>query len=63
MARVAGIHSVAKKVDHQDEHPLLTALGVDFVQGYGNATPAPLDAIDAEREECLLIDPGVAAHA
>jgi hypothetical protein len=36
---------------------------VDFVQGYGNATPAPLDAIDAEREECLLIDPGVAAHA
>lgn len=62
MARVAGIHSVAKKVDRQDEHPLLTALGVDFVQGYAVATPAPLDVIDAEREECLLIDPGVAAH-
>lgn len=62
MTRVAGIHSVAKKVDRQDEHPLLMALGVDFAQGYGTATPAPLDSIDVEREECLLIDPGVAAH-
>ena len=51
MARVAGIHSVAKKVDREDEHALLAALGVDFVQGYGAATPAPLDAIDAERAD------------
>jgi EAL domain-containing protein (putative c-di-GMP-specific phosphodiesterase class I) len=57
MARVAGIHSVAKKVDRQDEHALLAALGVDFAQGYGTATPAPLDVIDTERAECLLIDP------
>lgn len=63
MARVAGIHSVAKKIDRKDEHALLTELGIDFVQGYGASTPAPLDVIDAEREEFLLIDPGVAAHA
>jgi EAL domain-containing protein (putative c-di-GMP-specific phosphodiesterase class I) len=60
MARVAGIHSVAKKVDREDEHALLAELGVDFVQGYGAANPAPLNVIDSERAECLLIDPSAA---
>jgi EAL domain-containing protein (putative c-di-GMP-specific phosphodiesterase class I) len=60
MARVAGIHSVAKKVDREDEHALLAELGVDFVQGYGAATPAPLDVIDTERADGLLIDPSAA---
>ena len=46
MARVAGIHSVAKKVERQDEHPLLTALGVDFVQGYGIGRPRPLSDLE-----------------
>ena len=61
MARVAGIHSVAKKVDREDEHALLAALGVDFAQGYGAATPAPLDVIDTERAGGLLVDSS-AAH-
>ena len=59
MARVAGIHSVAKKVERDDEHALLAELGVDFVQGYSTATPAALDAIDNERAAALLVDPSV----
>jgi EAL domain-containing protein (putative c-di-GMP-specific phosphodiesterase class I) len=57
MARVAGVHSVAKKIDREEEHALLGALGVDFVQGYGAAPPAPLDAIDSDRAQSLTIDP------
>jgi EAL domain-containing protein (putative c-di-GMP-specific phosphodiesterase class I) len=57
MARVAGVHSVAKKVDGEREHLLLADLGVDFVQGFAAAAPAPLEAIDCERRQLLLIDP------
>lgn len=57
MARVAGVHSVAKKIDREDEHGLLAALGVDFVQGYGAAAPAPLEAIDSDRAQSLAVDP------
>ena len=57
MARVAGVHSVAKKIDRAEEHALLGALGVDFVQGYGAAAPAPLAAIDSDRAQSLAIDP------
>jgi EAL domain-containing protein (putative c-di-GMP-specific phosphodiesterase class I) len=46
MARVAGVHSVAKKVDGEQEHELLAVLGVDFLQGFAAAVPVPLDALD-----------------
>jgi EAL domain-containing protein (putative c-di-GMP-specific phosphodiesterase class I) len=63
MARVAGVHSVAKKIEREDEHVLLRALGVDFAQGFATEMPAPLDAIDIERSQKLLIDPMVEALA
>lgn len=58
MAKVAGVHSVAKKVDGENEHALLAALGVDFAQGFAIAPPAPINAIDSERR-LQLIDPSV----
>jgi EAL domain-containing protein (putative c-di-GMP-specific phosphodiesterase class I) len=46
MARVAGVHSVAKKVDGDKEHALLAALGVDFLQGFAGAVPVLLDSAE-----------------
>jgi len=54
IARVAGVHSVAKRVERADEQELLRATGVDFVQGRGTAAPVPLDALDQERR--VLVD-------
>ena len=59
-ARVAGVHVVAKNVECEQSHALLQALGVDFMQGYGTSAPAPLQAIDAQRElraERQIVDP------
>jgi EAL domain-containing protein (putative c-di-GMP-specific phosphodiesterase class I) len=59
-ARVAGVHVVAKNVECEKSRALLQALGVDFVQGYGTSAPAPLEAIDAQRElrvERQIVDP------
>ncbi|HEX7417259.1 MAG TPA: EAL domain-containing protein, partial [Steroidobacteraceae bacterium] len=44
MARVAGVHTVAKRIDCAAERELLTALGVDFIQGFAFSAPTPLDA-------------------
>ncbi len=59
-ARVAGVHVVAKNVECEKFEALLQALGVDFMQGYGTSAPAPLQAIDAQRElraEREIVDP------
>ncbi|MEZ5498425.1 MAG: EAL domain-containing protein [Steroidobacteraceae bacterium] len=60
MARVSGVHSVAKRIDDAAEETLLAALGVDFQQGFATATPAPLDDVDDERVMRLVVDPAVA---
>lgn len=49
-ARVAGVHVVAKNVECERSQALLQALGVDFMQGFGTSAPAPLQAIDEQRE-------------
>jgi EAL domain-containing protein (putative c-di-GMP-specific phosphodiesterase class I) len=61
MARVAGVHTVAKQVERPEEQELLRALGVDFLQGRAVAAPAPLDAVDQWREQRLIVDPDAGA--
>jgi EAL domain-containing protein (putative c-di-GMP-specific phosphodiesterase class I) len=56
-ARVAGVHVVAKHVECEQSRALLQALGVDFMQGFGASAPAPLQAIDEQREVRQIIDP------
>jgi len=63
IARVAGVLTVAKQVEVPAEQALLRALGVDFVQGHAAAAPVPLDEIDRQRAEALLIDESVRGSA
>jgi EAL domain-containing protein (putative c-di-GMP-specific phosphodiesterase class I) len=57
MARIAGVHVVAKRIEQASEQALLQALGVDFIQGFAASVPAPLSGFDAERAQRLIIDP------
>jgi EAL domain-containing protein (putative c-di-GMP-specific phosphodiesterase class I) len=57
MARIAGVHVVAKRVELESHQSQLQALGVDFVQGFVSAPPAALDSFDAAREQRMLVDP------
>ena len=57
MARVAGVHVVAKRIEQAGEQALLQALGVDFIQGFAASLPAPLSGFDAERAQRLIVDP------
>lgn len=59
IARVGGVYTVAKQVELLQEQDLLRALGVDFVQGHATAVPTPLDGLDLQRAERLIIDAGV----
>jgi EAL domain-containing protein (putative c-di-GMP-specific phosphodiesterase class I) len=45
MARVLGMHSVAKRTDTAAEQEWLTALGVDFVQSNSVSPPVPIDSL------------------
>jgi len=45
MARVLGMHTVAKHTDTAAEHEWLTALGVDFVQSNALSPPAAIDTL------------------
>jgi EAL domain-containing protein (putative c-di-GMP-specific phosphodiesterase class I) len=56
IARVAGILTVAKQIEVPAEQALLRALGVDFVQGHGTSAPMPLDELDRQRAELLVVD-------
>ena len=58
IARVGGVHTVAKQVDHPEEQELLRALGVDFMQGHAVGSPAPLENVDRWREQHLIVDAG-----
>ncbi|MCS6947732.1 MAG: EAL domain-containing protein, partial [Steroidobacteraceae bacterium] len=59
MARVAGVHSVAKQVDKTDEFALLASLGVDFVQSFAGSPPQRLDALQADYIRREIVDPAV----
>jgi EAL domain-containing protein (putative c-di-GMP-specific phosphodiesterase class I) len=59
MCKVSGVHSVAKKVDGENEHALLAALGIDFAQGFAIAEPTPISAIDSERRMQLVDPPAI----
>ena len=56
MARVAGVHSVAKQVESTDEQALLTELGVDFVQSFASSAPMPLDTLHTEIARRTIVD-------
>jgi EAL domain-containing protein (putative c-di-GMP-specific phosphodiesterase class I) len=45
MARVLGMHTVAKHTETAAEHEWLTALGVDFVQSNSMSAPVALDSL------------------
>ncbi len=45
MARVLGLHTVAKRAATPAEQEWLTALGVDFVQCHALSPPAPLESL------------------
>ena len=59
MARIAGAHTVAKRVDDSDEQHQLQALGVDFVQGRAAAIPLSLPDLAEQRASQVLVDPEV----
>lgn len=56
MARIAGVHSVAKQVDDPQDHVLLRNLGVDFVQSFATSVPTPLEALRADITERMIVD-------
>ena len=45
MARVLGMHTVAKRTETAAEHEWLTALGVDFVQSNALSPAVPIDSL------------------
>src|ERR1700723_1952472 len=47
MARVLGMHTVAKRTETSAEQEWLTALGVDFVQSNAMSPPASIDTLSA----------------
>ncbi len=47
MARVLGMHTVAKRMETAAEQEWLTALGVDFVQSNAMSPPASIDSLAA----------------
>lgn len=59
MARIAGVHSVAKQIDSAEQHALLGSLGVDFVQSFSSAMPAPLDDLRADITQRMIVDRSV----
>jgi EAL domain-containing protein (putative c-di-GMP-specific phosphodiesterase class I) len=47
MARVLGMHTVAKRTETTPEHEWLTALGVDFVQSNSMSPPVAIESLQA----------------
>jgi EAL domain-containing protein (putative c-di-GMP-specific phosphodiesterase class I) len=45
MARVLGMHTVAKRTDSAAEQEWLTALGVDFMQSNAMSPPVPIESL------------------
>ena len=56
MARLAGVHSVAKQLDQGEDNSLLASLGLDFVQSFAGASPIALDALYQDLQNRVLVD-------
>jgi EAL domain-containing protein (putative c-di-GMP-specific phosphodiesterase class I) len=50
MARVLGMHTVAKRTETTAEQEWLTALGVDFIQSNAFSPSAPLDSLSKTQQ-------------
>jgi EAL domain-containing protein (putative c-di-GMP-specific phosphodiesterase class I) len=53
IARFAGVHTVAKRIERPEEQERLRATGVDFMQGRATAAPVALEVLDRDREQRL----------
>jgi EAL domain-containing protein (putative c-di-GMP-specific phosphodiesterase class I) len=45
MARVLGLHTVAKRTESGAEQEWMTALGVDFIQSNALSPPVPIESL------------------
>jgi EAL domain-containing protein (putative c-di-GMP-specific phosphodiesterase class I) len=50
MARVLGMHTVAKRTETPAEQEWLTALGVDFVQSHAMSPPTSIDSLSKSQK-------------
>ena len=50
MARVLGMHTVAKRTETAAEQEWLTALGVDFIQSNALSPPASIDSLSRQQK-------------
>ncbi len=48
VARALGIATIGERVESAETLACLTELGIDFVQGYQLALPAPLEELDLD---------------
>ncbi len=56
MARLAGVHTVAKQVEATEENSLLANLGLDFVQSFAGAAPVALEVLQQGMMDRVVID-------
>jgi EAL domain-containing protein (putative c-di-GMP-specific phosphodiesterase class I) len=56
MARLAGVHTVAKQVETSEENTLLANLGLDFVQSFAGAAPVALEVLQQGMMERVVVD-------
>ena len=53
MARVLGMHTVAKRTETAAEQEWLTALGVDFIQSNALSPPRPIDGLSKSKKPTI----------
>lgn len=56
MARLAGVHTVAKQVETTEENSLLANLGLDFVQSFAGAAPVALEVLQQGMMDRVVVD-------
>lgn len=56
MARLAGVHTVAKQVETAEENALLANLGLDFVQSFAGAAPVALEVLEQGMLDRVVVD-------
>jgi len=56
IARFAGVHTVAKRIERPEEQERLRATGVDFIQGRATSAPVALEVLDRDREQRVVVD-------
>jgi EAL domain-containing protein (putative c-di-GMP-specific phosphodiesterase class I) len=56
MARLAGVHTVAKQVETAEENALLANLGLDFVQSFAGAAPVALEVLEQGMMDRVVVD-------